>query len=730
MSLELRGVTKTSEGRTALENLDLEVENGTFLALIAPTGTGKTTLLRVMSGVEKPDEGQVIVDGADVTRVHVRHRNVAMVYQQFINYPSLTVFENIASPLRASKKRYGKGDISERVERVAEQLQIAELLNRLPSKLSGGQQQRVAIARALVKDAKLVLLDEPLGNLDYKLREDLRLELKNLAAERPHTVFVYATPEPVDALTMASHAAILHGGKIIQYGPMEEVYRTPNHVKSGQYFSDPPMNFFSCDVSGGEAVVSDDLKIPLRAMGAELANGPYTLGVRPHHIYVRSDERESLTDDVALTATLELAEIVGSDTTMHLSHGDLQLTALSQDFRPRKIGERTTLYIDPRFVHVFDARERRAGEERRGGAGLMARIELNNVSHAYVPGDYAVKDINITWDDGTASALLGPSGCGKTTLLKIISGLLKPSEGTVLLDGKDVTDLSPQERNVAQVFQFPVVYETLNVYDNLAFPLRNRKVPEDQIKKRVLEIAEILELEPVLKKNAASLGAAEKQRISMGRGIVRFDTTAILFDEPLTVIDPHQKWLLRRKLKELHERLKLSMIYVTHDQHEALTFADQVTVMNTGVALQTGSPRELHDAPQAPFVGYFIGSPGMNVFEAVPQEHGLRIGDHTLPITHSALKGSSAPVKVGIRPEFVEVKSGKVPDALQGTVTAVNLTGSAKILDVQGEGLDFKARVDETARYLKGDTVWVVFPLERVMVYVGDRALDTKREIA
>lgn len=357
----------------------------------------------------------------------------------------------------------------------------------------------------------------------------------------------------------------------------------------------------------------------------------------------------------------------------------------------------------------------------------MAKIELVDVSHAYVPGDYAVKDINIVWNDGVASALLGPSGCGKTTLLEIISGLLKPSEGKVLLDGEDVTALTPQERNVAQVFQFPVVYETLSVYDNLAFPLRNRGVSVDQVKKRVHEVAEILELEGVLKKNAAGLGAAEKQRISMGRGIVRFDTTAILFDEPLTVIDPHQKWLLRRKLKELHERLNLTMIYVTHDQHEALTFAEQVTVMDTGVALQTGSPRELHDAPQAPFVGYFIGSPGMNVFTAEPQERGLRVGEHLLPVQSDELKGKSN-VKIGIRPEFIEVTSEEAPDAVKCQVAAVNLTGSAKLLDLEGEGLSFKARVDELSMFQTGDTVWALFPLEKVMVYVDDRAVDLKRE--
>lgn len=360
----------------------------------------------------------------------------------------------------------------------------------------------------------------------------------------------------------------------------------------------------------------------------------------------------------------------------------------------------------------------------------MATIEVIGVSHAYNPGIYAIKDINLTWQDGVASALLGPSGCGKTTLLKIISGLLKPSEGRVLLDGVDVTELSPRDRDIAQVFQFPVVYETLSVYDNLAFPLRNRGVAEQKIRARVHEVAEILELQDFLRRSAANLGAAEQQRIAMGRGIVRFDTTAMLFDEPLTVIDPHQKGLLRRKLKELHERLGLTMIYVTHDQHEALTFADQVTVMSAGEALQTGTPRELHSSPQAPFVGYFIGSPGMNLFDALPTDHGLRIGSHLLRVCSAFLRDSTSIIQVGIRPEFVTIQAEATAETLPCTVTGVTLTGNARILDLQGEGISFKARVAEEAAWQRHDTVHAGFPPRHLMVYLDGRAVDSGQEEA
>ncbi|MHC4610659.1 MAG: ABC transporter ATP-binding protein, partial [Planctomycetota bacterium] len=243
----------------------------------------------------------------------------------------------------------------------------------------------------------------------------------------------------------------------------------------------------------------------------------------------------------------------------------------------------------------------------------MARISIQDLRHSYldVPrseDDWALKRMNVEWSDGGAYALLGPSGCGKTTLLSIISGLLTPTEGRVLFDGGDVTDIPPDRRNIAQVFQFPVVYDTMTVYDNLAFPLRNRGMAEAELDGKVREIAAMLDLEDMLKKRASGLTADGKQKISLGRGLVRSDVNAILFDEPLTVIDPHLKWILRSKLKELHQRIGTTMIYVTHDQTEALTFADQVVVMHEGTVVQIGTPVDLFERPKHTFVGHFIGS--------------------------------------------------------------------------------------------------------------------------
>ena len=297
----------------------------------------------------------------------------------------------------------------------------------------------------------------------------------------------------------------------------------------------------------------------------------------------------------------------------------------------------------------------------------MALIRLDKLRHSYVPkpaadADWALKNIDLEWSDGGAYALLGPSGCGKTTLLNLISGLLRPTWGRVRFGDRDVTALDPGDRNIAQVFQFPVVYDTMSVYDNLAFPLRNRGLPEAQVKPRVEEIAAMLELSPTLHSRAAGLSADGKQKISLGRGLVRSDVAAILFDEPLTVIDPHLKWQLRSKLKELHQRVGLTMIYVTHDQTEALTFAEQVVVMLDGEVVQAGTPVELFERPRHTFVGHFIGSPGMNLLpcdvrDGVPRFAGMAI-ETAAPVRAGV---AAQRLEIGVRPEFVRFADTGVP---------------------------------------------------------------------
>src|SRR2546430_9189879 len=291
----------------------------------------------------------------------------------------------------------------------------------------------------------------------------------------------------------------------------------------------------------------------------------------------------------------------------------------------------------------------------------MARIDLVDLAHSYGGNDapeesFALKPVTMTWRQGGAYALLGPSGCGKTTLLNLISGIVTPSRGKILFDGADITPLSTQKRNIAQVFQFPVIYDTMTVGQNLAFPLQNRGVPKAEVEARVRQIADLLDLTFYLDRKATRLTADAKQKISLGRGLVRSDVAAVLFDEPPTVIDPGLKWQLRSKLKALHRELDLTMIYVTHDQTEALTFADTVVVMHDGRVVQSGTPAELFDKPAHTFVGYFIGSPGMNIVPADVSGHEARIDGHVIGLHRNyGVLPSGANIEIGVRPEFVEI---------------------------------------------------------------------------
>ncbi len=365
----------------------------------------------------------------------------------------------------------------------------------------------------------------------------------------------------------------------------------------------------------------------------------------------------------------------------------------------------------------------------------MVQITLNALAHTYDKKKgpdslYAIQEMTHTWHQGGAFALLGPSGCGKSTLLNIISGLMSPSDGEVLFDGIKVNDIPPQDRNIAQVFQFPVIYDTMSVYDNLAFPLRNMKVNSAKIHSKVTEIAEILELTPVLKKRAEHLTADEKQKVSMGRGLVRDDVSAILFDEPLTVIDPQLKWKLRRKLKQIHQQFNITMVYVTHDQLEASTFADKIAVMYEGQIVQFGTPRELFEKPNHTFVGYFIGSPGMNLIEVIPTETGVRFDDVELPLSSSLCahinKANTHNIKIGIRPEFVHVWEKANSSAIKSDVSHVEDLGTYKILTLKVGKQEIKARLQEDQPVPSGEA-YISFPEQWTMVYM-DEFLIGERE--
>ncbi len=350
----------------------------------------------------------------------------------------------------------------------------------------------------------------------------------------------------------------------------------------------------------------------------------------------------------------------------------------------------------------------------------MAKITLDNLAHSYLPNpksedDFALKELNHDWDDGAAYALLGASGCGKSTLLNIISGLLNPSQGRILFDGQDVTHAPTAQRNIAQVFQFPVVYDTMSVYDNLAFPLRNRGRDETYVAQRVQEIARMIGMEDTLRKKARGLTADAKQKISLGRGMVRKDVNALLFDEPLTVIDPHMKWELRTQLKKLHHDFGHTMIYVTHDQTEALTFADKVVVMYDGRVVQIGTPEQLFEQPEHTFVGYFIGSPGMNVLPAEVEGTMAKVGSQTIPLA-GGYRPASGKVEIGVRPEFARLSQS---EGLPVTIRRIEDVGRHKIIRAQFEGHDINIIAGEDDR-VSADMNRVSFDPVHVNVYVND----------
>ena len=345
MKLRLEQVSKQVGASQHLYALDLALEPNAVTVLLGATQAGKTTLMRLMAGLDRPSAGRVSVDGADVTGMPVRERNVAMVYQQFINYPSMTVAENIGSPL----KLRGERDLDRRVRELAARLHIEMFLDRLPAELSGGQQQRVALARALAKGAPLMLLDEPLVNLDYKLREELREELAQLFAGGESTV-VYATTEPTEALLMGGYTAVLDAGELLQYGPTPEVFQRPKSLRVARAFSDPPMNIIAGSaIAGGVQMTGGPALALQQALPASAAaKSALTIGVRASALRL-----QALPGDVAVDGRVELAEISGSDTFVHIHTAVGELVAQLTGVHFFDLGAALTLHLNPGQVYVF-----------------------------------------------------------------------------------------------------------------------------------------------------------------------------------------------------------------------------------------------------------------------------------------------------------------------------------------------------------------------------------------
>ena len=347
--LALKDVVRRVDGRTHIHPTSLELQPGGFNILLGTTLSGKTTLMQLMAGLLPPSSGRILAGGRDVTGVPVQKRNVAMVFQQFINYPNFSVYENIASPLRVA--RLADPQVRARVGKIAELLQLTPFLGRRPAELSGGQQQRTALARALAKDAELVLLDEPLANLDYKLRESLREELPRLFEDRDCTV-VYATSEPGEALLLGGHTATLHEGRVTQFGPNGAVYREPVDLTTARVYSDPPINTAQVAKRGGRIQLSETVSWPAQGALAALADGDYILGLRPHHVLPASGGNCG----VQVEGRVLIAEISGSESVVHFDLGGMTWVSLSHGVHAFRVGEtaRFTLQVERCFYFAPD----------------------------------------------------------------------------------------------------------------------------------------------------------------------------------------------------------------------------------------------------------------------------------------------------------------------------------------------------------------------------------------
>jgi glycerol transport system ATP-binding protein len=349
VTLELRRVSKIVRGEAHIADVSLTLQHGSLNILLGPTLSGKTSLMRMMAGLDVPSEGEIFFDGKDVTGVPVKKRSVAMVYQQFINYPNLTVYENIASPLRVA--RVEKSELDRRVREAAKLMKLEPLLTRKPLELSGGQQQRTALARVIVKRAELVLLDEPLANLDYKLREELREELPRIFSATG-AIFVYATTEPVEALLLGGSTATLSEGRVTQFGPTLEVYRRPDSLATARIFSDPPINTLSVTKAEGRIrATRGDLTLPATGILSGLPNGTYTIGFRPNHLYLLRPAH----DAIPVTGRVAMTEITGSESFVHIDFAGERWVALAHGIHDLAIGQPVEIFLDPHRFFVFDA---------------------------------------------------------------------------------------------------------------------------------------------------------------------------------------------------------------------------------------------------------------------------------------------------------------------------------------------------------------------------------------
>ncbi len=369
MSLKLENINRTVEGEVYLKDIDLTLESGQLNVLLGRTLAGKTSLLRLIAGLEKPDSGRILSRGVEITDMAVQQRNIGMVYQQFINYPNLTVYDNIASPLKLAK--VDSQSINHRVSEIAERLQISQFLSRKPLELSGGQQQRTALARALVKDADIVLLDEPLANLDYKLRESLRTDLRDLFAKRD-CVAIYATTEAQEALALGGHCVLLHEGEVVQTGPTVEQFRQPVNLNAANLFSEPPLNVINGEVKKGQLTLQGFSGVDLPNHMQLLTDGRYCFAWRPTHVSLQP----AVGLDITIEVKVDVAEISASDSFIHTHYSVSDNEMLNWVWQMQGIhnlpnDERITLYLSSQQLFAFNVQGQcLAAPQAKGNANV------------------------------------------------------------------------------------------------------------------------------------------------------------------------------------------------------------------------------------------------------------------------------------------------------------------------------------------------------------------------
>lgn len=348
MALVLENITKRVGAATHIKETNLVLEPGHFNVLLGETGAGKTSLIKLMAGLDSTSSGRILMDGKDVTKLSTQQRNISLVHQFFVNYPQMTVFENIASPLKVAGM--AKSEIEGRVEEAADILQLKPMLHRRPHELSGGQQQRTALARAIAKESNAVFLDEPLANLDYKLREELRDQLPELFAGRG-AVVVYATSEPEEALLLGGYTGLMNDGCVTQFGRTAEIYRNPKDLVSAEVFSDPPINKARVVKNGNEIRLNDKVKWPSTGNAMHLADGEYTLAIRPHYVSpVKSSDTL-----VPMVGTIQVTELSGSQSSAHFQIGASSWVSLASGVHPYQIGDDHQFFMDPSKCYYFDA---------------------------------------------------------------------------------------------------------------------------------------------------------------------------------------------------------------------------------------------------------------------------------------------------------------------------------------------------------------------------------------